>query len=123
MNGKLALRTKECYDKFKQVEKALEERGAKAELVEKVERGQLVLCKRGKFQRGMVKDIQSGGVVVELLDHCDTVNVDLSNLRHINAGLAMQSLTYVLTPQIKGCDDNVDEILQQLCQKSVKGTV
>ncbi|XP_063918577.1 uncharacterized protein LOC135133945 [Zophobas morio] len=122
-NGKLILRTKECYDKLKQIERALDEEESKAKPVGHVEKGQLVLCKKEKLQRAVVLDVQRSSVEIEFLDYYEKMKVDVSALKHITEALSTLSLTYIVTPVLKGYNETADQTLRELSEKKVKGVV
>ncbi|XP_044263976.1 uncharacterized protein LOC123010873 [Tribolium madens] len=121
-DGKLALRTRECLEKFKQVEEALKEVTPKP--VSSVKKDQLVLLYRNSdLQRGIVTNIQENKVELELLDYYEKVKADLSSLRNIAESLAKEPVTYLVTPSVKGLSEKSAEIIQKLIESRAKSTV
>ncbi|KYB26365.1 hypothetical protein TcasGA2_TC033807 [Tribolium castaneum] len=121
-DGKLALRTKECYDKLKQVEQALAEVTSKP--LSSVKKDQLVLFSRNSnLQRAVVTNFQENKVELELLDYYDKVKVDLSSISNITESLAKEPISYLVTPSVKGLSDKTAEIVQNLIETRAKSTV
>jgi hypothetical protein len=122
VEGKLALRTKECYDKLRQIEKSIG--GVTAKPVEEVDKQQLVLCTvKDKLQRGIVSNVQGNSVNIELLDYCETVTVPLTSVNHTTESLSQEPTTYILTPQLKELNDQSGKLIQDLITSRTKATV
>ncbi|RZB39810.1 uncharacterized protein BDFB_007985 [Asbolus verrucosus] len=144
MHGKFLLRTKECYDKLKQIEQAIEGVAGRlldlstgcacvnldfsAEAVhEKVEKGQLVLCNNNdRLHRGQVVKVDGASAEIELLDYGDKVTVEVASLKNITESLSLEPLTYLTSPSIKGIkgfDDRALRLIHSLIRDRSKATV
>jgi cell fate (sporulation/competence/biofilm development) regulator YlbF (YheA/YmcA/DUF963 family) len=103
-NGLLYLRTRECFEKMKEIEKAIENYVKTAGPVQNVKVNQLVLCQRNKdkFDRAIVTKVHQTGAEIELLDYLESSKVELKMLKTISEELSREPVTYCVGGKLAG---------------------
>jgi hypothetical protein len=103
-NGVLYLRTRECFEKMKEIEKAVENYVKTAGPVQNVKVNQLVLCQRNKdkFDRAIVTKVHQTGAEIELLDYLESSKVELKMLKTISEELSREPVTYCVGGKLAG---------------------
>ncbi|XP_063905212.1 uncharacterized protein LOC135124227 isoform X2 [Zophobas morio] len=116
------LKTKECFEKSREIDDVIENYAGKAKNVQRVEVDQLVLYEgeEGKFYRAVVVKVEDKRVEIETLDHGEWKRVALTALKNISEELSRAPITYFVGGKLAGFEQGLGDWQKKIIEEYAK---